>query len=89
MAGTLFLKPNPATSLVEITFFIQTPGEVKFELFDTFGKPVKVLEFGLLKYGLYQIPVVLDGINPGTYLCRLSSAQFKSVEKLGCTVKKL
>lgn len=59
--------PNPATSVFQIKFGLDEPGEVHLLLYDLNGRMIKDRPMGVLQKGLYEGEIFLNDIPKGMY----------------------
>jgi len=75
--------PNPASGLFSVSFFHSSSGNVKIELFDLTGKPVKVMQHNLPS-GEQTVKINIRELMlpEGIYFVRLNDGSSQSVSKL-------
>jgi hypothetical protein len=73
-------SPNPSPGLAEITFCAPAGCSVDLSVFDLSGRRVRSLFAGEAS-GMART-VVVEGLCPGVYLCRLDAGEQAMVEKL-------
>jgi PKD repeat protein len=76
------VNPNPAHESATLHYFLQASGRVTMELQDVSGRIVKMVEDRMLPQGNHQAEIDCQGIAPGIYFVRVSSAGHASVRKL-------
>jgi len=62
------IYPNPATSFINLYFFIGTNEKVSIAVYDLVGHQIKTEDPGLLSAGPQEIRIATDDIKPGLYL---------------------
>jgi photosystem II stability/assembly factor-like uncharacterized protein len=70
----LLVFPNPFSSSANISFTISKPGYVELSIYDLNGRKLNILSSGLMSTGSYNKTIESNGLENGTYLLRLSSA---------------
>ncbi len=65
------VAPNPARSLVDVTFVVPGQGTVELGLYDATGALVKMVDKGDFAQGEHTLRVDLTGLSSGTYYCAL------------------
>ena len=80
--GNIKLYPNPASGQVTVSFFIRNQTDSIIEIFDLTGKKLLEKKMGNLTYGQYNIPLQINALKQGEYICFLTSNGSKASEKL-------
>lgn len=62
------IYPNPATSFINLYFFIGNNEKVSIAVYDLVGHQIKTEDPGLLSAGPQEIRIATDDIKPGLYL---------------------
>ncbi|MFA4862567.1 MAG: T9SS type A sorting domain-containing protein, partial [Bacteroidales bacterium] len=62
------IYPNPATSYINLYFFIFNNEKVSIAVYDLVGRQVKTEKRGLLSAGPQAIRIAIEDIKPGLYL---------------------
>jgi hypothetical protein len=70
---------NPASGSTVLAFSIPEPCNVKLDIFDQVGRIVAIPADGSFSPGMHQ--VLLDGLLPGIYFCRMISGDFRACER--------
>ena len=65
---SISLYPNPATSSINLYFFIADNEQVSIAVYDLVGHKIKTAEPGLLSAGPQAIRIASDDLEPGIYL---------------------
>lgn len=76
---TLKVFPNPTTDLSTLSVQLKQSVTAKVELFDIAGRKVKTVFSGQLPAGENNIPVGVQSLTTGMYLCRFSTEYFEKV----------
>jgi photosystem II stability/assembly factor-like uncharacterized protein len=76
------LAPNPAVDISTLTFTLETRSRVVVELLDLQGRAVRAAYAGELPAGEQRLPVEVEGLAPGTYLCRLLAGNQQGTRNL-------
>ncbi len=63
--------PNPSTFMTNIPYHINTPGNVKIDIIDVFGKHIVSLVNNFLQAGEYKAEFYTSKVMAGTYICEL------------------
>ena len=74
------MKPNPATTEVNINFTSPRTDNVSIRIFDLSGTTVYTRNMGMLQNG--NINVSLKDLAPGTYIAELVSGNQKAIQRL-------
>jgi len=69
---SLYVFPNPVTSVGTISFSTDNQGEIKIETIDIFGRVVSEVFSGTAAPGNMKIPLDASGLVSGTYYVRVS-----------------
>ncbi len=75
----LWISPNPSVSVAVIGFFLAEESPVEMAVFDVAGRLVWRAQFDELSEGVHTLTA--DGLAPGMYLCRMTAADFRTVER--------
>jgi N-acetylneuraminic acid mutarotase len=78
----LHIYPNPAHGLTTLAYSVQSPGQVRLEIYDMLGKRVTIQLNKFKVPGEYEIPFDTGGFEPGIYLCNLTTASERITVKL-------
>lgn len=65
--------PMPASDRTEIGFDLDVAGDVRLELFDLLGEPVRMIERTGMETGRHRLSVDLEGLAAGPYLVRITT----------------
>lgn len=74
--------PNPFNPVTTIDFAITKSGKVTFELYDMNGRLTDVVYSGNLPAGYHSVEVDASELPAGTYLYRLTTAEFTDARKM-------
>lgn len=82
---SLSVYPNPSKKEITISFVVQNPNEVSYEIINSQGKTCKVDSFGKIDTGIYESKVDISDLAKGNYVLKLNSGihkiQYKFVKK--------
>jgi parallel beta-helix repeat protein len=67
----LSASPNPFSETTTLRFTLPKPADVRLDLFDTTGRPVRHLLQEALPGGEHSVDIVADDLPQGVYFCRL------------------
>ncbi len=67
-------SPNPFSGTTTLRFTLPQPADVRLDLFDATGRPVRHLLQETLPAGKHSVDVAADGLPQGVYFCRLMVA---------------
>jgi hypothetical protein len=70
---------NPASGSAVLAFSIPEQCGVKLDIFDQAGRIVAIPADGSFTPGMHQ--VLLDGLPPGIYFCRMISGDFTETQR--------
>ena len=73
----LFNYPNPFSGQTTIDFYLPESGNATLEIFDLFGKQVKLIAEKVFAPGWYTVNLSSDNLADGIYFCSLSSEKFR------------
>jgi hypothetical protein len=65
------VSPNPATARAEVRFVVDATSQVRVQLLDLLGRPVRTVVAGTMSRGEQRVGVAVDDLAAGTYLCRV------------------
>lgn len=74
--------PNPATTSVNVSFFLPKEANVDISLYDLAGKKIATPHSGISGAGPQDVPVKLDGIKPGFYIIRIDTGTSAFTQKI-------
>ena len=74
--------PNPFNNTVNLSFTLQTPGNVKLEVFNTHGIKAATLEEGNFSSGAYKTNWNAESFPSGVYFIRLTADNQTAIQKL-------
>ena len=74
--------PNPVENIANLSFYLNSPGQIRLRLLDSQGRSLKVISSGNHKQGRYTIREDLSGLKPGTYFVQIEHGLFKESQKL-------
>lgn len=76
------LFPNPVFNRATVSYNLQQEGEVVIQILDVNGRVVKMLENQIAQTsGNHQVQLNTNGMEPGTYFCRLQTSTEEKVVK--------
>jgi hypothetical protein len=81
-AAELKLYPNPASSMVLLSYTLNSSSEVKIELFDQEGHLLTEMPLGIKPKGNHQAELSTSQLAQGIYLVRLRHAEGIAYQKL-------
>jgi hypothetical protein len=81
--STLYkIYPNPAVSEITVSFQIEKKSNVAFSLLDLLGRKIFETSPQLYESGMHQLPINLEVIPAGTYLCDLIVDGERKIKKI-------
>jgi len=78
----LSIYPNPASSIVTVSFNAGAKADAKITLLDLAGKVVSVVPVYQVNNGVNQFTFDVTGLSSGIYMLNIQSASFSKVEKV-------
>lgn len=72
--------PNPSQGHAELQFALQKAADVRIVLSDLLGRPVQTHALGRTGTGMTRLPLALDGLARGVYLCRIEARSLSQAE---------
>ncbi len=77
LAGVHLLScsPNPFTDVAKLSFVVRKPCRLKVELFDAYGRSVKVVANAKFEQGEHQLQLNSKGMKSGVYYCKLTTSK--------------
>jgi hypothetical protein len=85
--NTISLSPNPASSVMTVTFNLSKPANISIEIYDFLGRKITDVSLGLFTEGEHSESLDLHVLPSGTYLCK-TSADKKMFSSIVFTVVK-
>ena len=76
------VSPNPATTMVYVTFTIEEPASVQIEFLNYTGEFIFTVPMPVISPGTQQQSVSLAGLNAGVYICRVRSGGHTEERKI-------
>ena len=76
------LYPNPATTTANLSFYLNTGGQIRIRIFDTQGRVLKTIASGFHRQGNYLITEDISDLKPGNYLVQIEHGLIKKTQKL-------
>jgi len=74
--------PNPFNPSTLITYSIPESGHVKLEVFDISGRPIAVLEDGMVTSGSHTVHFDARGLASGMYIYRIKTRDFSETRQM-------
>jgi hypothetical protein len=74
--------PNPARSTTMLRCFLPAAATVRISLHGMLGQEIRRVYEGALEGGDHAFPVDVSALPPGSYLCRLTTAEGRSVSHI-------
>ncbi len=77
LAGVHLLScsPNPFTDVARLSFVVRKPCRLKVELFDAYGRSVKMVANAKFERGEHQLQLNSKGMKSGVYYCKLTTSK--------------
>lgn len=76
------IYPNPFIESTKIEYYIPTSSNVSIEIYDSFGKIVKIPFSKFQTTGLYSLTIGYDDLIPGIYFCRIKTRNYFITSKI-------
>ncbi len=80
-AGSLGVRPNPATGSAFAAFYLDAPGQVRIRITDATGRDVAITS-GYMNAGAQQIPLPIKGLTAGIYSVKIEAGGGAAVTRL-------
>ncbi|MGM0650808.1 MAG: T9SS type A sorting domain-containing protein, partial [Bacteroidota bacterium] len=80
--NALDIYPNPASDNLNISFSVNTPGDVNMKIYDMQGRIVKQLNFNHLSKGDHNKQMNISNLKRGSYIVRIIEGSDVNVSKL-------
>ncbi len=81
------IHPNPLSQSAFIRLILKQESNITLEVFDLSGNCLYIRKAGKFPAGTHHIPFGRNGLDPGTYICRISDGAGKSAQKKYLIVK--
>lgn len=78
----LGIYPNPASTNVNVNFYLSTDQDVTIMIFDAIGKMVGSYQYSNAASGSHIFDLSVDNLTSGNYLIRVASEDFVRTEKV-------
>lgn len=69
----LTIYPNPFDGPAKVSFHLKNNGEVKLNLYNTFGQLVNTLSLGIMDAGQHETTLNGQNLNPGVYILQVKT----------------
>ncbi len=79
---TAHIFPNPARTQVTIQYELNDASELRVEVYSLTGHRLRELHQGVQPPGVHELQWDVNGLAPGTYLCRLSTPSASVTSKV-------
>jgi hypothetical protein len=76
------LTPNPSTGMVNLSYSIQNPGNVKISVYDVSGRLVSTVMHGAVSAGTHTLAFNCQNYTAGTYFVQLKTPDISRTEPL-------
>ena len=74
------LYPNPASGIITIEFFTESPTPVEVQLYSVTGKLLKTIQKGSAEAGQKRIDFDISDLSQGVYFAKVNSETFKVIK---------
>lgn len=74
--------PNPVENIANLSFYLNSPGQIRLRLLDNQGRSLKIIASGYHKQGRFNLREDLSGLKPGAYLVQIEHGLMKQTQKL-------
>ncbi|MFA6457098.1 MAG: YCF48-related protein [Bacteroidota bacterium] len=74
--------PNPFNPSTTISFSIPAADRVQLKVYDAIGREIRTLADGYFSAGKHSVEFHAGSLSSGTYICRLTSGVYSSVQKM-------
>jgi uncharacterized protein (DUF1501 family) len=75
------LYPNPAENIINVNYYINSPGPLRLRLLDSQGRMIKMITSGHHIQGAYKVQEDISSLRPGSYIVQIEHSLLKSSQK--------
>ncbi|OIO99385.1 MAG: hypothetical protein AUJ98_11210 [Bacteroidetes bacterium CG2_30_33_31] len=80
--GIISFYPNPAKSFVQLNYFVQSPDNVSYKVYDVTGREVLTMNKAFNSYGLKSTIISTENLSNGVYFLRMKIGSQEYSKKL-------